>query len=107
MAEDELRGNAILAALPESELRSLSRSAEVVDAEIRRQVYNPGTPITEVYFPIASVFSMVGMDADRVVVEVDVYIPGCPPDADAIAYVFEEILAGRVPKVPSEMMRYD
>jgi len=40
-------------------------------------------------------------------VKVDVYVPGCPPDADTIAYVFEEILAGRVPKVPSEMMRYD
>jgi NAD-reducing hydrogenase small subunit len=40
-------------------------------------------------------------------VKVDVYVPGCPPDADTIAYVFEEILDGRVPKVPTEMMRYD
>jgi NAD-reducing hydrogenase small subunit len=40
-------------------------------------------------------------------VKVDVYVPGCPPDADTIEYVFEELLAGRVPKVPSDMMRYD
>ena len=40
-------------------------------------------------------------------VKVDVYVPGCQPDADTIAYVLDEILAGRVPKVPSEMMRYD
>jgi NAD-reducing hydrogenase small subunit len=40
-------------------------------------------------------------------VKVDVYVPGCPPDADTLAYVFDEILAGRVPKVPPEMMRYD
>ncbi|SRR6056297_94798 len=40
-------------------------------------------------------------------VKVDVYIPGCPPDADTILYVFEEILQGRIPKVPSDMMRYD
>ncbi|HHZ04517.1 MULTISPECIES: NADP oxidoreductase [Acetomicrobium] len=40
-------------------------------------------------------------------VKVDVYVPGCPPDADTIYYVFTELLAGRVPKVPSEMMRYD
>jgi NAD-reducing hydrogenase small subunit len=40
-------------------------------------------------------------------VKVDVYVPGCPPDADTIAYVFNEILEGRIPKVPSPMMRYD
>ena len=40
-------------------------------------------------------------------VKVDVYVPGCPPDADTIYYVFEEILQGRIPKVPVEMMRYD
>jgi NAD-reducing hydrogenase small subunit len=41
------------------------------------------------------------------VVKVDVYVPGCPPDADTILYVFQELLEGRMPKVPSDMMRYD
>jgi len=40
-------------------------------------------------------------------VKVDVYVPGCPPDADTILYVFKEILQGRIPKVPVDMMRYD
>jgi NAD-reducing hydrogenase small subunit len=40
-------------------------------------------------------------------VKVDVYVPGCPPDADTILYVFQEILQGRIPKVPVDMMRYD
>lgn len=40
-------------------------------------------------------------------VDIDVYVPGCPPDADTILWVFQELLEGRVPKVPSEKMRYD
>ncbi len=31
------------------------------------------------------------------VVAVDVYVPGCPPSADAIQFVLEELLAGRRP----------
>jgi len=41
------------------------------------------------------------------VVKVDVYVPGCPPDADTILWVFQELLEGRIPKVPADMMRYD
>jgi NAD-reducing hydrogenase small subunit len=41
-------------------------------------------------------------------VKVDVYVPGCPPDADAIYFALSEILAGRVPvKIPAAMTRYD
>ena len=40
-------------------------------------------------------------------VKVDVYVPGCPPDADTIYYVFSEILEGRIPTVPTDIMRYD
>lgn len=31
------------------------------------------------------------------VIKVDLYLPGCPPPADAIWYVLTELLAGRVP----------
>jgi NAD-reducing hydrogenase small subunit len=41
-------------------------------------------------------------------VKVDVHVPGCPPDADAIYYALSEILAGRVPvKMPADLMRFD
>ncbi|MCC7146857.1 MAG: hypothetical protein IT443_10465 [Phycisphaeraceae bacterium] len=33
------------------------------------------------------------------VVEVDVYLPGCPPSADAIVHVLAELAAGRKPKL--------
>ncbi len=42
------------------------------------------------------------------VVHVDLFIPGCPPSADALFYALSELLAGRVPVVlPPELFRYD
>jgi len=39
------------------------------------------------------------------VIEVDVYVPGCPPPADAIHYVLVELLAGRTPDL-TELTRF-
>ncbi len=41
------------------------------------------------------------------VVEVDYYLPGCPPPADAIWYVLTELLAGREPVLRDELLTYD
>jgi NAD-reducing hydrogenase small subunit len=41
------------------------------------------------------------------IVKVDVFIPGCPPDADAIWYALTELLAGRKPRWTEGNMRYD
>ena len=41
------------------------------------------------------------------VVQVDVYVPGCPPSPEAIAYSLKEILQGRIPVLPSELMHFD
>ena len=41
------------------------------------------------------------------VVKVDCFVPGCPPSAKAIKYALTELLAGRIPVVPSEIMRFD
>ncbi|MCD6110159.1 MAG: NADP oxidoreductase [Thermoplasmata archaeon] len=41
------------------------------------------------------------------VVKVDCYVPGCPPRAKAIHYALTELLEGRIPILPSEMMRFD
>lgn len=71
MGTDELRRNSILATLPETEFERVCPQLELVDAEIRKQVYRPHEPITAVYFPLSSVFSMVGLaDEEQVAVEV-------------------------------------
>lgn len=55
----------------------------------------------------------LGKPLDRVtgvgdVVEVDLFIPGCPPRADAIFYALSELLAGRTPVIlPLEHFVYD
>jgi NAD-reducing hydrogenase small subunit len=41
------------------------------------------------------------------VVKVDCYVPGCPPAAKAIHYAVSELLQGRIPVIPGEMMRFD
>jgi len=41
------------------------------------------------------------------VVKVDCYVPGCPPSSKAIHYALAELLEGRIPILPTEMMRFD
>jgi len=41
------------------------------------------------------------------VVKVDCFVPGCPPHAEAIKYALTELLQGRIPVLPGEMMRFD
>jgi NAD-reducing hydrogenase small subunit len=41
------------------------------------------------------------------VVKVDCFVPGCPPEPEAIKYALTELLAGRIPVLPSNMMRFD
>jgi len=48
---------------------------------------------------------VVGIDK---VVKVDLFIPGCPPSADALFYALSELLAGRTPIVlPPQYFKYD
>ncbi len=41
------------------------------------------------------------------VVKVDCYVPGCPPSSKAIHYAVAELLEGRIPVLPADMMRFD
>jgi len=38
------------------------------------------------------------------VVSVDVYLPGCPPSADAIYHALTELAAGRRPKLQGKLL---
>lgn len=40
-------------------------------------------------------------------VKVDAYIPGCPPYADQIEYALRELIEGRIPVVPADIMDYE
>ncbi|MDD5711574.1 MAG: NADP oxidoreductase [Smithellaceae bacterium] len=42
------------------------------------------------------------------IVKVDLFVPGCPPRADAFFYALTELLAGRTPVIlPPELFTYD
>ncbi len=41
------------------------------------------------------------------VVKMDYFIPGCPPDADAIFKVLDDLVNGRVVDLPASLNRYD
>ncbi|MHB1004332.1 MAG: NADH-quinone oxidoreductase subunit B family protein [Chloroflexota bacterium] len=41
------------------------------------------------------------------VAKVDFHLPGCPPPADAIYYALSELVAGRVPVLSGDNLRYD
>ena len=41
------------------------------------------------------------------VVPVDVYIPGCPPSPEVIAYSLSELLKGKIPVLPTEIIHFD
>jgi NAD-reducing hydrogenase small subunit len=75
-------------------------------ADILRRAYgdtadhNAGTGPTEVVPPLLKRARPL-----HEVVQVDVFVPGCPPSADAIYYVLSELLAGRTPN-PAELTRF-
>jgi CRP-like cAMP-binding protein len=56
---DELRGNRILAGLPDPEFERMLDLLTVVDVGTRHSVVRPGEPITEIHFPLTSIYSMV------------------------------------------------
>lgn len=41
------------------------------------------------------------------VVPVDIFVPGCPPDADVIYFVLSELAQGRMPELKDDLLHWD
>lgn len=83
-------------------MRNLFSIEEVLD----RYYYTEGTvcdkiPSSEDIPPLTKVRPV------HEVVKVDCYVPGCPPRPEAIHYALTELLEGRIPILPGDIMRYD
>lgn len=62
MEQTDLRRNIILGRLPADEFSQIVERAELTEVGVRHCVQEAGEPITAVYFPTGSVFSMVATD---------------------------------------------
>jgi NAD-reducing hydrogenase small subunit len=73
-------------------MRNQFKLDEVMDRSYRENVTShPVIPVVGVPRLLATVRPVHGC------VPVDVYVPGCPPSADAIWYVLSELIEGRAP----------
>ncbi len=66
----ESRQNQLLAALPETEYQRLVPNLELVSLPLHKVIYEPGEPITHVYFPHQALVSLVSLMEDGSTVEV-------------------------------------
>jgi len=51
--------------------------------------------------------TMTRVRAIHEVVPVDIYIPGCPPDADIIFYALSELAQGRIPELKNDTLMWN
>lgn len=81
-------------------LRNQFRLADVVDRAYRETVtLQPQLPNRDVPALRETVIPVHGA------VDVDLFIPGCPPSANTIWHVLGELIAGRTPR-PSDLTRF-
>ncbi len=81
-------------------MRNYFKLADVMDRAYRENVtLQPQIPTRGVPALLAVVKPIHGE------VKVDVFVPGCPPRADAIWYVLNELIEGRMPD-PSSVTRF-
>jgi NAD-reducing hydrogenase small subunit len=81
-------------------MRNQFKLADVIDRAYRDTVdLQPQTPTVGVPALLARVVPIHN------VVPVDIFVPGCPPSADAIWYVLSELIEGRTPE-PSKVTKF-
>lgn len=70
MSQDPFRRNAILQQLPDREYAKLRSHLRLEHAEMKQTAYQPGGAITDVYFPLSAVYSLVAGTGQGLAVEV-------------------------------------
>jgi NAD-reducing hydrogenase small subunit len=75
--------------------------------ELLKRVYGTQSTLQKGIIPTQELPKLLWQRPVNQIVKVDCYIPGCPPSAKNILYVLQEILQGRIPVLPGEMMRFD
>lgn len=70
MAEEPFQRNTILARLPGQEYDALKPRLRLQHSQLRQSAYEPNRPITDVYFPLSSVYSLVAVSGERIMLEV-------------------------------------
>jgi NAD-reducing hydrogenase small subunit len=81
-------------------MRNPFKLQAVIDRAYRETVdLQPQTPTIEVPALLPRVVPVHN------IVQVDVFVPGCPPSADAIWYVLSELIAGRNPE-PTRVTKF-
>jgi NAD-reducing hydrogenase small subunit len=78
-------------------------------SDLFNRVYSEAETNFNKHFPNSKDISKLlpRVKAVNEVIKVDYYIPGCPPSADAIFYVLNEILEGRSPKLQGDKLSYE
>ncbi len=75
-------------------LESVYERAYLENVNVNQQIPTQGVPaLLQIVKPVHGV------------VDIDVFIPGCPPQADTIYYVLNELIEGRTPE-PLRMTRF-
>lgn len=103
-ASSDPTGNRLLAALPAKEYDRLRPELEIVASGFKEVVHEPGGPLSFVYFPVTSVFSLLTIMADGGAVEYATVgregIVGLP------AFLGAEVMPSRAfPQVPGATVR--
>lgn len=81
-------------------MRNTYKDTELLDrAYVENAAVNPGHPTTGVP-PLCTKARPL-----HEIIEVDLFLPGCPPPADAIYFAITEVLAGRTPD-PTSLTRF-
>lgn len=83
------------------------RNFQGADAALKRAYLDAESNDSQTKIPSSpELAKMTHVRAVQEVVHVDLYIPGCPPDADVIFYALVELAQGRIPEIKNDKLHW-